>query len=375
MVLGAACWMLRCWVLVLVLGAVSLTLAGCGSKGDPLPPYRPLPGRTEGLTATRVQDGPITLRFTVPVANDDGTAPPDISAIRIFALTRPAGDPPPTAGDLAGGGDKTRVATVNVQRPPPGGAATGATPAPAMKDAQPGDTITWDDTTESAAAYPTPMVRYYAVAGVSRRGRIGAPSDVVAVSLSAVPDPPSRLTASFTESSIKLDWLGASPSTKYRIYEAKDGRAAGPPLNAEPLSGTTFEDARLEFGVERCYIVRAAVVTGGASVESTAAGPACITPQDIFPPPVPANLTAVAGTGAVSLIWDAVEAADLAGYVVLRGDAPGEKLVPLFETPITDTTYKDATTVAGTRYVYAVVAVDKTSNRSGESNRVEETGR
>ena len=97
----------------------------------------------------------------------------------------------------------------------------------------------------------------------------------------------------------------------------------------------------------------------------------------MFPPPAPAGLTAVAGTGAISLIWDAVDAPDLAGYLVLRAEAPGEKLLPLFETPIADTTYKDTTAAVGTRYVYAVVAVDKASpaNRSAESNRFEETGR
>lgn len=352
----------------------SLALAACGSKGDPLPPLRPIPAKAEGLSAMRVQGGPITLRFTVPAANDDGTGPVDITAIRVFAVTKPAGDPPPTASDLAGGGDLTRVATISVIPPPLGGAAqTSDAPPPGAK---PGDEITWADETEAKTIYPTAMVRYYAVAGISRRNRVGAVSDVVAVPLTAVPDPPSRLTASFTERAIKLDWLGAAPGTRYRIYEVKDG-VPGAPLNAEPQPGTSFEDPRMEFGVERCYLVRAAVASTGASIESAAAGPVCITPRDVFPPPAPANLTAVAGTGAVSLIWDAVDAPDFAGYLVLRAEAPGEKLLPLFETPITDTTYKDATTVAGTRYVYAVVAVDKASppNRSAESNRVEETGR
>ena len=353
----------------------SLALVACGAKGDPLPPYRPIPARAGAFTATRVQGGAITLRFTIPAANVDGTAPADISAIRIFALTRPAGDPPPTASDLAGGDEETRVATIAVRRPPLGGAETTGTPATPSTDPLPGDTITWEDTTEAANVYPTPMVRYYAVAGMSSRNRVGTPSEVVAVPLSAVPNPPTQLTASFTETAIKLDWFGASPATRYRIYEVSDGKVIVPALNAEPLAATTFEDPRVEFGVERCYIVRAAVIEGSASVESTAAGPVCITPRDVFPPPVPANLTAVAGTGAVNLIWDAVDAADLAGYLVLRAAAPGEKLVPLFETPIADTTYQDATTVAGTRYVYAIVAVDKTGNRSAESNRVEETAR
>ena len=79
----------------------------------------------------------------------------------------------------------------------------------------------------------------------------------------------------------------------------------------------------------------------------------------------------------ISLIWDSVEAADLAGYIVLRGDAPGETLTPLFETPIAETTYRDTTVEPGRRYVYAVVSVDTASpaNHSAQSTRVEETGR
>lgn len=363
----------RCWVLCLV-----LAVAGCGSKGAPLPPLRHAPSRAEGLSALRVQGGPVTLRFVVPAANDDGSAPPDVASMRIFAVTRPAGDPPPTAIDLAGG--DTRIATIDV-RPPTTDTAprTGVTPA-APPDPEPGATITWEDTTESKASYATPMVRYYAVAGVSRRGRMGILSDVVAVPLTAVPDPPSKVTASFTEKAIRIDWLGVAAATRYRIYEVTGGRVADTPLNTEPIAGTSYEDPRVEFGVERCYVVRSAIASTGASIESAGTAPVCVTPSDVFPPAAPAALTAVAGTGAVSLIWDAVDTPDLAGYLVLRAEAAGEKLpldtfVPLFAAPIPETTYKDATTAAGTRYVYVVVAVDKASNRSAESNRVEETGR
>jgi hypothetical protein len=355
---------------VITLAAVS---TACGSKGPPLAPLRLAPSRAEGLSAVRLEGGPITLRFVVPAVNDDGSAPPDISSMRIFALTKPAGDPAPTAVELTTG--DARIATIPVRAPTTDTAPrTGVTPLP-IPDAEPGATITWEDKTEIASVYPTPMMRYYAVAGVSRRGRMGILSDVVTVPLTAVPDPPSRVTVSFTESAIKVDWLGVSPDTRYRIYEVKDGNVAATPLNQEPLAGTSFEDPRVEFGVERCYVVRSAIASPRASIESAAAGPVCITPNDIFPPAAPANLTAVAGTGVVSLIWDRVQAADLAGYLVLRAEAPGDKLQPLFEKPIADTTYKDVTTVAGTRYVYAVVAVDKTANRSAESNRVEETGR
>jgi fibronectin type 3 domain-containing protein len=85
----------------------------------------------------------------------------------------------------------------------------------------------------------------------------------------------------------------------------------------------------------------------------------------------------VAGEGVISLIWEGVEAADLAGYIVLRGDAPSGDLAPLFDTPLRESTYRDTSAKPGVRYVYAVVAVDRTTppNRSPISNTVEETAR
>ncbi len=85
----------------------------------------------------------------------------------------------------------------------------------------------------------------------------------------------------------------------------------------------------------------------------------------------------MAGEGAISLIWKGVDAADLAGYIVLRGEAAGGELLPLFEAPLRESTYRDTAAKPGVRYVYAVVAVDKATppNRSALSNRVEETAR
>src|SRR5919106_1387247 len=97
-------------------------------------------------------------------------------------------------------------------------------------------------------------------------------------------------------------------------------------LTRQPLGCVCVRSAQ----GHRLRITTASVVTGAAPVEGAAAGLVCITPGDVFPPAAPANLTAVAGTGAVSLIWDAVDAPDLAGYLVLRGEAPGDKLLPLF---------------------------------------------
>ena len=379
-VLGARCLVLRCWVLCCVL----VPGAACGSKGDPLPPLRLTPAKAEGLSAVRVEGRPITLRFVVPAANADGSVPVDIASMRIFAATMAASRPAPTALDLLGG--DLLVATIDVRQPQAdGGVTTGGAPDAGPPPPEPGATIVWEDTTLAPETSPAPMVRYYTVAGVSRRNRVGVASAVVAVPLGPIEGAPSNLSASFTETAIKLDWLGLAEGARYRVYEVKGDATVA--LTPEPVTGTTFEvplaapgaegGPRAAFGVERCFSVRAARASAGASVESAAAGPVCVTPRDVFPPPAPANLTAVASEGALNLIWDAVDAPDLAGYLVLRGDAPGETLAPLFATPITETTYRDTTAQVGRRYVYAVVAVDTASppNRSAESNRVEETGR
>ena len=71
--------------------------------------------------------------------------------------------------------------------------------------------------------------------------------------------------------------------------------------------------------------------------------------------------------------WDA----DVAGYLVLRGVPGDATLQTLTPAPIPDTRYTDTTVTPGTRYVYAVRAVDgqATPNVSVDSARVEETAR
>ena len=102
-----------------------------------------------------------------------------------------------------------------------------------------------------------------------------------------------------------------------------------------------------------------------------------MTPRDTFPPPAPTALEAVGGAGVISLIWEAVEATDLAGYLVFRGEGGGEPTTPLTPAPIRDTSFEDRTVTPGVRYVYVVVAIDSATpaNQSAPSNRAEETAR
>jgi hypothetical protein len=184
-----------------------------------------------------------------------------------------------------------------------------------------------------------------------------------------------------------------TPRFGYNVYEAGAlgafgatgamGAASAPdapsapnaPVNASLLTAPGFTDPRVEFGVERCYIVRRVQMVGGIAVESAPSEPTCVTPVDTFPPAAPKSLALIAGGNGVSLLWEANTEADLGGYLVLRGEAPGDKLSPLTKEPIIETSYLDTTARRGRTYVYRVVAIDRSTppNRSAPSDAVEET--
>jgi hypothetical protein len=148
-----------------------------------------------------------------------------------------------------------------------------------------------------------------------------------------------------------------------------------PPLNTALVTTSSFKDPRVEFGTERCYVVRRVEMAGAIAIESAPSVPVCVTPVDTFPPAPPKNLAHIASGSGVSLLWEANSEPDLGGYVVLRGEAPGDKLAPLTPAPITNTSFTDTTVRRGRTYVYEVVALDKATpaNQSAPSNRVEET--
>ena len=101
-------------------------------------------------------------------------------------------------------------------------------------------------------------------------------------------------------------------------------------------------------------------------------------PVDLFPPAPPARVVAVADEGGISLIWEPNAEPDVAGYMVLRGEASDATLQPLTPTPVAEPRFRDTHVSAGKKYVYAVVALDSrlpVANVSAESNRVEETAR
>jgi len=184
----------------------------------------------------------------------------------------------------------------------------------------------------------------------------------VQVPLVDLPAPPSGVALKPTETSLVITWSEpagkpAVPALGYNIYP-KDATA---PLNPQPVTAVTFERAGASFGTEQCFTIRSVAQFGTVAIESESSTAQCTTPRDTFPPAAPKGLSAVADAGVINLIWEPNTEADLGGYHVLRGEAPGDTLRQITTAPVKETSYSDKTVTPGVRYTYVVVAVDNAS--------------
>jgi hypothetical protein len=182
--------------------------------------------------------------------------------------------------------------------------------------------------------------------------------------------------------------LLSAPTGAFNVYEVPPARPSGvklpeapppggvmpTPVNDKPLLAPPLLDRRVQFGADRCYAVRTLTQIGTFAIESDPSEPVCIALVDRFAPAAPTGLQAVAGEGAISLIWEANSEADLLGYLILRSEGTGAPKA-LTPAPITETTFRDTTAAKGVRYSYVIVALDKAKNQSQPSNKVEEVAR
>jgi hypothetical protein len=220
-------------------------------------------------------------------------------------------------------------------------------------------------------AVPFPRVklptRYYLAVGVSEHGRTGPPTPMVAVPLGEAPPAPEAPTLTYDETTLTLSWTTSTPGAPVTVVESTNaGVEQLFPVQDAPIMIGSWTTP-VAFGVERCFVIRRVIRRGAVSTESAATDSVCVTPVDTFGRPAPTGLDAISGAAAVTLLWEAVEAADLAGYLVLRSEGASETLQQLTPDPITTLQWQDTTMRSGVRYVYFVVAVDATGNRSERS--------
>ena len=351
-------------VILTAAALVIATLAACGKRGNPQAPLRRSPARVTDLEARRVEDR-IELRFTIPGTNSDGSTPPTVERVEVYRLTLAAGAPAPSIAQVVAASNlKTTVAV----RPPPEPEAPPAK-TPDTRPAAGDVTTVVDKLTGEKVGAPEAPTAYYVVVGLTGR-RKGPTSPIVSVPLGPMPAAPTDFKPGYDEKTLTLTWTPAVAEQKFRVYLVPDQKKPDERtlLTPEPLSTPTFATP-VQLGKEQCFTITSVVTSGKATTEGTGVGPVCVTAEDRFPPPTPEKLRGQLNDAVVLLDWAAVDAADLAGYIVLRTDGTSDTLQPLTREPIAETTYEDKNVKPGMTYVYAVVAVDKAANRSQPSAR------
>jgi hypothetical protein len=400
-------------------------LVACGKKGPPLAPLNMAPEAPAAIAARRLGDT-VYIQMKVPAKSLSGPGPFSIDHLEVHAVTLAPGAVVPPNRDLL----KPEQVIAKIQVAPPLDPEAAEPETPETRP-RPGGTVTFVETLTpaalvpqvitkppkvekppkpakapatappAAAAPPVPppptgplvLTRLYIVTGVSSKGRPGPASARVEVPLLPAPGParPGATAPTWDATSVTLTWQPPAstsdeiPGVMYNVYQvpaAGSGGAGIPltapvPLNDKFIDATTFVHAGAAPGMEQCFVVRSVAAHGTATIESDPSNPICVTPTDTFAPAAPKNLQAVGSEGVINLIWDANTDADLAGYLVLRGEAPGDTLQSLTPAPVSETRYQDRSAKPGVTYVYAIVAVDRATppNRSVASNRVQETAR
>jgi len=249
----------------------------------------------------------------------------------------------------------------------------------ALPGATEGAKLTYEDAPELQTKDGHPVRVDYAVVteGLAARSDL---SNIAAIVPLDVPVPPGDVVATAKPEGVVLTWTAPAQTISgaekpklfgYNVYRVNPGDVPGDsdnPLNSAPLQEGTYTDVP-SYGTFQ-YHVTAVASPFAPRVESDPSAAATATFKDLLPPPTPGGLNALVEPHAVQLVWDAVEAGDLAGYKIYRTEGSGiEKLVPvatiaLTKDPITVTTFRDTTINVGISYYYEVASVDKSGNES-----------
>ncbi|MGZ8711509.1 MAG: hypothetical protein ACXW28_14910, partial [Thermoanaerobaculia bacterium] len=153
------------------------------------------------------------------------------------------------------------------------------------------------------------------------------------------------------------------------------GKAPGEldaPTNTAPVTTTTYTDTPA-YG-EHEYRVAAVAAIGPPLVQSDLSAPTTVTFRDLVPPPAPATITPLVEPNAIRLLWDAVDAPDLAGYRIYRAEGTGHGTnirevgtINLVQDPIKETSWVNTPVSLGLAFRYAVTAVDQAGNESART--------
>ncbi len=317
----------------------ALWLAGCGYVGDPLPPSLKIPVAVTDLAAVQRGDK-LVVEFTLPALTTDG-----LRLARIGEI------------DLRAGAEGVRPWNAAVWE-----ASSRRQPVAAEA---PGSRVRAE--LPAAGWVGREVILGVRIAGPS--GRWSDWSNLRAVHVTRPLPAPSDLVARNIAAGVELSWNlnDERPGVVFRIFRGEAGQDGL--VRVGETGARRWTDTRIDYGRPYEYRVQALLAAGDSLTESELSATAAITPEDRFPPPPPAALTAVAGRGQIELSWERVTDEPGLTYRVYRSENGGEwKLVA---GALALPGYSDRAIATGKRYTYSVSAVDRVGNESEKSAPVD----
>lgn len=359
---------------------VLLVLIACGKRGDPRPPVPVTPQATTDLVVAQ-RAAKVLLTWSYPSLTTAGASLPAIRRISVYRYVEQL---PPSA---------TIARDTTPREPAVPDAVTAFARVPTLTAVQfvklsqridsiesanlsaatVGSKLVYEDNPQFQSQSGRPIRLTYAVVteGVTSRGDLSNLATIVPLPVAVAP---SGLTATAAPEGVLLKWnepktsatgAGEPVIVGYDLY--RDSEDIEKPINPTPVQGTSFTDTPT-YG-DHTYRVTAVASAGPPKIQSDPSSPASVTFKDLVPPPAPASVTALVETRVVRLVWDSVDASDLAGYNVYRTE--GTTRLKLTAYPTRDSNFVDESLQVGFPYFYSVTAVDKNGNESKPTNSEE----
>lgn len=362
------------------LTALVVLLVACGKRGDPHPPIPIIPKATTDLVVAQ-RGAKVLLAWGYPALTTAGKNLSNVRRVVVYRATEPLPVVQPPEPNIT----TTPQPIAAFAKVPP------LTPAQFVKlrtrvdsieganlpAASAGALLTFEDTPPFHTTDGRPVRLTYAVIteGPNATGDLSNLASIVPLD---VPVPPPALTATPKAEGVILTWTAPATSitskakpaiigyNAYRVGEGETLTEQTKPGNASPVSATTYTDVP-PYG-KFTYVVTA---VAAAHIESDPSPPATVTFKDLMPPPQPKNVEYLLETKAIRLIWEPVDAPDLAGYRLFRTEGAGHEpdireagTIPLQPLVVPAPYYVDARAEVGIAYKYGVASVDKSGNAS-----------
>lgn len=370
-----------------------VVLAACGKRGDPHPPVPIIPKATSDLVVSQRGSG-IVLSWSYPSLTTAGKKLESVHRVVVYRYTEelPATQPPRDVKTLTPGDiDPTQPQAIALFSKVPGLSPAqfsrlkervDSIESANLPQASSGAKLLYTDNPPFRTTDGRSVRLNYAVVteGGTTRSDV---SNVVSVVPIDVPLPPAGVTAAPKPEGVVVSWKApektvagdAKPHVAgYNVYRVAKGQPLedlATPVNPSPVTSTTFTDAP-PYG-DYDYRVTAVAETS-PRIESDPSPVVTATFKDLLPPPAPASITALVETKSVRLVWEPVDAPDLAVYVVYRTEGVGHetagakpKEIGTFAmaiVPAGTTMTIDKDPNPGIAFRYAVAARDKSGNES-----------